>query len=95
MARSLNFIDALNEALHQEMERDERVFIELEDAWHTYDGDAPGSFLGDEERQNQIVRSDRCLTHKCPELWRGAESAESVSDVHIEKTKCRSDASKP
>ena len=31
MARSLNFIDALNEALHQEMERDERVFLLGED----------------------------------------------------------------
>ncbi len=31
MARTLNFIDAINEALHQEMSRDERVFILGED----------------------------------------------------------------
>jgi 2-oxoisovalerate dehydrogenase E1 component subunit beta len=31
MARTLNFIDAITEALHQEMERDERVFILGED----------------------------------------------------------------
>lgn len=31
MARTLTFIDAINEALHQEMERDERVFLLGED----------------------------------------------------------------
>ncbi len=31
MARTLTFIDAINEALHQEMERDERVFVLGED----------------------------------------------------------------
>ena len=65
--------------------RDKLIQIKLENAGHTRNSDTPGDLIGDEQRQNEVVHSHRCLAHKGTELRRSAESAETVCDVHVRR----------